>query len=74
MREISRGGNSNFKYVERNSQKKRKYQSSEKQSVQSAAKEFLQKAARELLGDNKNGVKGPLQQTVDSDDDVIILD
>lgn len=59
--------------MDRSLQKKRKYQSSEKQSVRSAAQEFLEKAARELLGDNKNGVKGPLQHE-DSDDDVIILD
>lgn len=59
--------------MDRSLQKKRKYQSSEKQSVRSAAQEFLEKAARELLGDNKNGVKGPLQRE-DSDDDVIILD
>ncbi|GFQ08272.1 hypothetical protein PHJA_002971200 [Phtheirospermum japonicum] len=48
-------------------------ESYERQSVRSAAQEFLEKAARELLGDSKNGVKGPLQHE-DSDDDVIILD
>ncbi|KAL7122308.1 hypothetical protein ACP275_01G037800 [Erythranthe tilingii] len=75
MRAISRGEGGNMKYVDRNGQKKRKYQSTEKQSVRSAAQEFLEKAARELLGDNKNGVKGPLQhQHEDSDDDVIVLD
>lgn len=73
MREISRGEGHGFKYLNSNLQKKRKYQSSEKQSVRSAAQEFLEKAARELLGDNKNGVKGPLQLE-DSDDDVVILD
>lgn len=73
MREISRGESSRSKYSDRSLQKKRKYQSSEKQSVRAAAQEFLEKAARELLGDNKNGVKGPLQPE-DSDDDVIILD
>ncbi|KAL0393937.1 UNVERIFIED_CONTAM: Nuclear nucleic acid-binding protein C1D [Sesamum latifolium] len=62
-----------LKYSDRSLQKKRKYQASEKQSVRAAAAEFLEKAARELLGDNKNGVKGPLQPE-DSDDDVIILD
>ncbi|KAL0330868.1 UNVERIFIED_CONTAM: Nuclear nucleic acid-binding protein C1D [Sesamum angustifolium] len=73
MREISRGGSPRIKYSDRSLQKKRKYQASEKQSVRAAAQEFLEKAARELLGDNKNGVKGPLQPE-DSDDDVIILD
>lgn len=73
MREISRGEGRGFKYLNTNLQKKRKYQSSEKQSVRSAAQEFLEKAARELLGDNKNGIKGPLQPD-DSDDDVVILD
>lgn len=73
MREISHGEGPRIKYLNSNLQKKRKYQSSEKQSVRSAAQEFLEKAARELLGDSKNGVKGPLQPE-DSDDDVIILD
>ncbi|KAL0323954.1 UNVERIFIED_CONTAM: Nuclear nucleic acid-binding protein C1D [Sesamum calycinum] len=68
-----RGGSPRIKYSDRSLQKKRKYQASEKQSVRAAAQEFLEKAARELLGDNKNGVKGPLQPE-DSDDDVIILD
>ncbi|KAL3650927.1 hypothetical protein CASFOL_007330 [Castilleja foliolosa] len=75
MRSISRGEAPKFNYLEKNQQKKRKYQSSERQSVRSAAQEFLEKAARELLGDNKNGVKGPLQfEDSDDDDDVIILD
>ncbi|KAL0312125.1 UNVERIFIED_CONTAM: Nuclear nucleic acid-binding protein C1D [Sesamum radiatum] len=73
MREISRGESPRIKYSDRSLQKKRKYQASEKLSVRAAAQEFLEKAARELLGDNKNGVKGPLQPE-DSDDDVIILD
>ncbi|KAL1532399.1 nuclear nucleic acid-binding protein C1D-like isoform X2 [Salvia divinorum] len=73
MRGISRGEGNGFKYVNRNLQKKRKYQSSEKQSVRPTGQEFLEKAASELLGDNKNGVKGPLQP-VDSDDDVLLLD
>ncbi|KAK6158766.1 hypothetical protein DH2020_006080 [Rehmannia glutinosa] len=73
MRKISQGEGPRSKYLDRSLQKKRKYQSAEKQSVRSAAQEFLEKAARELLGDNKNGVKGPLQLE-DSDDDVIILD
>ncbi|PIN12444.1 DNA-binding protein C1D involved in regulation of double-strand break repair [Handroanthus impetiginosus] len=73
MRTISRGEGTRTNYLDRSLQKKRKYQSPEKQSVRSAAQEFLEKAARELLGDNKNGVKGPLQPE-DSDDDVIILD
>ncbi|KAK6137126.1 hypothetical protein DH2020_029135 [Rehmannia glutinosa] len=73
MRKISQGEGPRIKYLDRSLQKKRKYQSAEKQSVRSAAQEFLEKAARELLGDNKNGVKGPLQLE-DSDDDVIILD
>ncbi|KAL6524203.1 hypothetical protein OROMI_031298 [Orobanche minor] len=73
MRKISQGESPRINYLERNVQKKRKYQSYDKQSVRSAAQEFLEKAARELLGDGKNGVKGPLQPE-DSDDDVIILD
>lgn len=73
MREISRGEGHGFKYVNNNHQKKRKFQSSEKQSVRAAAQDFLEKAARELLGDNKNGVKGPLQPE-NSDDDVLVLD
>lgn len=60
MRDISRGEGKKFKHIERNPQKKRKYQSTDRQSVQTAAKEFLEKAARELLGDNKSGFKGPL--------------
>lgn len=70
---ISRGEGNGFKYVNRNLQKKRKYQSSEKQSIPSVTQGFLEKAAHELLGDNKNGVKGPLQP-VDSDDDAVLLD
>ncbi|GFQ04368.1 nuclear nucleic acid-binding protein c1d [Phtheirospermum japonicum] len=73
MRSISRGEAPRINYLEKNLQKKRKYESSERQSVRSAAQEFLEKAARELLGDSKNGIKGPLQHE-DSDDDVIILD
>ncbi|KAK4435753.1 Nuclear nucleic acid-binding protein C1D [Sesamum alatum] len=73
MREISRGEGPRINYSDRSLQKKRKYQTPEKQSVRAAAQEFLEKAARELLGDSKNGVKGPLQPE-DSDDDVIILD
>ncbi|KAL6501898.1 hypothetical protein OROGR_027031 [Orobanche gracilis] len=73
MRKISQGESPRINYLERNVQKKRKYQSYDKQSVRSAAQEFLEKAARELLGDGKNGVKGPLQSE-DSDNDVIILD
>ncbi|KGN55423.1 nuclear nucleic acid-binding protein C1D [Cucumis sativus] len=60
MRDISRGKGQKMKQLERNVQKKRKYQSSEKQSVQTAAKEFLEKAARELLGDCNGGLQGPL--------------
>ncbi|KAG6389566.1 hypothetical protein SASPL_151037 [Salvia splendens] len=73
MRGISRGEGNGFKYVNRNLQKKRKYQSSEKQSIPSVSQGFLEKAAHELLGDNKNGVKGPLQP-VDSYDDAVLLD
>ncbi|XP_047966796.1 nuclear nucleic acid-binding protein C1D-like [Salvia hispanica] len=73
MREISRGEGRGFKHVDKNLRKKRKYQSSEKLSVRSAAQEFLEKAARELLGDNKNGVKGPLQPA-DSEEDILVLD
>lgn len=50
-----------MKYLDTSLQKKRKYHSTEKQSVRAAAKDFLEKAARELLGDNKDGLKGPLR-------------
>ncbi|KAK9280641.1 hypothetical protein L1049_014337 [Liquidambar formosana] len=70
MRNISRGEEPKISYLERSSQKKRKYQSSEKQSVQAAAQEFLAKAARELLGDNKGGFKGPLQANSSDEDDL----
>ncbi|CAA0825204.1 Sas10/Utp3/C1D family [Striga hermonthica] len=73
MRKISQGVDQRINYLDKNLQKKRKFQSSERQSVRTAAQEFLEKAARELLGNNKNGVKGPFQPE-DSDDDVIILD
>ncbi|KAI7996699.1 Nuclear nucleic acid-binding protein C1D [Camellia lanceoleosa] len=69
MRDISRGEGPKIKYVERNVHKKRKCQSSGQQSVRTATQEFLEKAARELLGDNKNGFKGPLQpENLDEDD------
>ncbi|PON99241.1 Sas10/Utp3/C1D [Trema orientale] len=61
MRSISKGEGKRINFLEKNVQKKRKYQSTEKKSVQNAAKEFLEKAARELLGDNKSGFKGPLR-------------
>ena len=60
MRNISKGEGKRTNYLDKNVQKKRKYQSTEKQSVQTAAQEFLEKAAREVLGDNKGGFKGPL--------------
>ncbi|GAV84288.1 Sas10_Utp3 domain-containing protein [Cephalotus follicularis] len=69
MKQISRNEGPRMKYLERAVHKKRKYQSSEKQSVQTAAKEFLEKAAREILGDNKDGFKGPLQQVDTSNED-----
>lgn len=68
MRDISRGKGQKMKQLERNVQKKRKYQSSEKQSVQTAAKEFLEKAARELLGDSNGGLQGPLCGDASDDD------
>lgn len=70
MRDISRGKGPSVKQLERNVQKKRKYQSSEKQSVQIAAKEFLEKAARELLGDSNGGLQGPLCGDASDDDDL----
>ena len=60
MRNISKGEGKRTNYLDKNVQKKRKYQSTEKQSVQTAAQEFLEKAAREVLGDNKGRFKGPL--------------
>ena len=68
MREISRGEGPKIKHSERSGQKKRKY-SSDKQSIQNAAQAFLEKAARELLGDNKDGFKGPLQVNSSDEDD-----
>lgn len=68
MREISRGKGPKEKQLERNAQKKRKYQSSEKPSVQIAAKEFLEKAALELLGDSNGGLQGPLCGNASDDD------
>lgn len=68
MRDISRGKGPKIKHLERNAQKKRKYQSSEKQSVQTAAKDFLAKAARELLGENNGGFQGPLCGDASDDD------
>ncbi|XAR71452.1 hypothetical protein NMG60_11028712 [Bertholletia excelsa] len=73
MRDISREEGPKIKCVERNVHKKRKYQSSEKNSVQTAAQEFLEKAARELLGDRKDGFKGPLQPE-DSEEDELPMD
>lgn len=73
MRELSKGEGTRIKYLERNVHKKRKCQSAQKQSVQTAAQEFLEKATRELLGDNKDGFKGPLKPQ-DSDDDDLLMD
>ncbi|KAF4373180.1 uncharacterized protein LOC115699576 [Cannabis sativa] len=60
MRYISKGEGKKIIFVEKNVQKKRKYESTEKKSVKTAAKEFLEKAAIELLGDSKDRVLGPL--------------
>ncbi|KAI7997263.1 Nuclear nucleic acid-binding protein C1D [Camellia lanceoleosa] len=60
IRAISRGEDLKIKYVERSVHKKRKCQSSGQQSVRTITQEFLEKAVCELLGDNKNGFKGPL--------------
>ena len=73
MRGLSKGEGTRIKYLERNVHKKRKCQSGQKQSVQTAAQEFLEKATRELLGDNKDGFKGPLKPQ-DSDDDDLLMD
>ncbi|XP_015884032.1 uncharacterized protein LOC107419755 [Ziziphus jujuba] len=70
MRDISRREGKAVNRMERNLQKKRKYQSTDKQSVQTAAKEFLEKAARELLGDNNNGFKGPLRAEASDQEDL----
>ncbi|XP_010541556.1 PREDICTED: nuclear nucleic acid-binding protein C1D [Tarenaya hassleriana] len=68
MRNLSKGDRSKTKYSEANA-KRRKYPSNEKQSVQAAAKEFLEKASRELIGNNENGVKGPLMAVADGSDE-----
>ncbi|XP_019415150.1 PREDICTED: nuclear nucleic acid-binding protein C1D [Lupinus angustifolius] len=67
MRTISRGEGSK-NHHERAGQK-RKYDSSGKQSVKTAAKEFLEKAAREILGNNDDGIKGPLQIVMSDEED-----
>ncbi|XP_022730113.1 nuclear nucleic acid-binding protein C1D [Durio zibethinus] len=72
MRQISKGEGPSIKYSDSSVKKKRKYQSSERQSVQDAAKGFLEKAARELFGDNKDGLKGPLQVDASDDDPPVI--
>lgn len=64
MKDISREQGPRIKYTESSAKKKRKYQSSEKTSVMTATKEFLEKAARELLGDNRSGFTGPLQNNL----------
>ncbi|KAL1224233.1 hypothetical protein V5N11_034376 [Cardamine amara subsp. amara] len=69
IRDLSKGEKSRIRNSA-TSAKKRKYQSNEKHSVQSSAKEFLEKAARELLGNNENGLKGPLMGAADGSDDV----
>ncbi|XP_062022149.1 uncharacterized protein LOC133738592 [Rosa rugosa] len=73
MRDISKAEGKKMKHLERNVQKKRKYESPNRQSVQSAAKDFLEKAARELLGDDNGGLKGPLRAEF-SDTDKLNLD
>lgn len=67
MREVSRGEGSRIKHSDRSGQKKRKY--SDKQSIQTAAQAFLEKAALEILGDGKDGFKGPLQVDSSAEDD-----
>ncbi|XP_010493754.1 PREDICTED: nuclear nucleic acid-binding protein C1D-like [Camelina sativa] len=69
IRDLSKGEQSRIRYSETTA-RKRKYQSNEKQSVQSAAKDFLEKAAREIIGNNENGLKGPLMAAADGSDDV----
>lgn len=68
MKEISKREGSAIKYLERNAQKKRKYETSQRKPVQAAAKEFLEKAARELLGDAEGSVKGPIQVDASEED------
>ncbi|KAG7556425.1 hypothetical protein ISN44_As11g024600 [Arabidopsis suecica] len=65
IRDLSRGEKSRFRNSETTA-RKRKYQS----TVQSAAKDFLEKAAREIIGNNENGLKGPLMAAADGSDDV----
>lgn len=70
MRDISRGDGGRSRAPEKHrAKKKRKYQSSEKPSARAAAQEFLEKAARELLSSGDCGVKGPLQNISDEDDE-----
>ncbi|EOA21526.1 hypothetical protein CARUB_v10001931mg [Capsella rubella] len=68
IRDLSKEDKSRIRNSETTA-RKRKYQSNEK-SVQSAAKEFLEKAAREIIGNNENGLKGPLMAAADGSDDV----
>ncbi|KAL8153092.1 hypothetical protein V2J09_010852 [Rumex salicifolius] len=63
LKEISKNESGRISYINRNLQKKRKYESPEiryKPSVRAAAQEFLEKAALELLGDQQEGFKGPI--------------
>ncbi|XP_073004548.1 uncharacterized protein [Typha latifolia] len=64
MRDLSRADG-----VRSRAQKKRKHQLPEKPSVRMAAQEFLEKAARELLSSSNSGVKGPLQNISDDEDE-----
>lgn len=70
MREISKFGY----HLQKNNQRKRKYESAEKPSVRAAAQEFLEKAARELLGENKGDFKGPIAPSLLQNDLVEIDD
>lgn len=70
MRDISRGNGARSRPSEqRRAKKKRRYESAEKPSARAAAQEFLEKAARELLSSSDCGLKGPLQNISDEDDE-----
>ncbi|RWV85428.1 hypothetical protein GW17_00052781 [Ensete ventricosum] len=72
LRDISRGDFVRIRSSDNHrAKKKRKQQKPEKPSARAAAQEFLEKAARELCGASELGLKGPLQEISDEEDEQI---
>ncbi|THU58303.1 hypothetical protein C4D60_Mb03t12790 [Musa balbisiana] len=72
LRDISRGDFVRIRPSDNHrAKKKRKQQKPERQSARAAAQEFLEKAARELIGAGELGLKGPLQEISDEEDEQI---